>query len=434
MSRTLTLWGAALVLALTACGPGSNGSPTNPDPPPPEPPPVTRVGVLLPTSGNLKEYGAALENGIRLAVKQLNAAAVGTFGGPIIELISGDSGETPSQSASEARRLVEAAGVAAIIGPLTVVEVLSVAEQVTIPEGVVQLVPASTSPLITELPDAHGFIFRTVGSEALEGMVAAQLARGQIVPDNAHATAAILYADNAPGRAVASTFEAAFTARGGTITAKVAHPDSAAATYAAALDELLAGNPDVALAASYPGQAAVYMAEALELHGFSQWQLTSGTLTPEIISAVGGENLEGTYGTLPANSDPEWAGWNALVESYEEEYGERPRVDYVSSAYDAAAVLGLAIAKAVVDDVEVSSENVRARLRTVANPPGEKAGVNDFERALRLIKDGVQVDFSGAAGEVDFDEFGDVVTPYGAWEYRDGEFVPVAVVREIPAE
>jgi hypothetical protein len=40
-----------------------------------------------------------------------------------------------------------------------------------------------------------------------------------------------------------------------------------------------------------------------------------------------------------------------------------------------------------------------------------------------LLKAGKAINYEGAAGSVDFDKHGDVVTPIEIWEYRGGKLV-----------
>ena len=93
---------------------------------------------------------------------------------------------------------------------------------------------------------------------------------------------------------------------------------------------------------------------------------------------------------------------------------------FIDAAYDATVALGLEIAKCVVDGVDVTGLNVRDRLRVVANPPGEVITVGKYEYAMQLLKDGKDIDYEGAAGSVDFDATGDVITPIGVWKYAEG--------------
>ena len=65
--------------------------------------------------------------------------------------------------------------------------------------------------------------------------------------------------------------------------------------------------------------------------------------------------------------------------------------------------------------------------RVVANPPGEiiSASVDDFKKAFELIGQGEEIDYEGAAGSIDFDEYGDTVTPILIWKIENGAIVPV---------
>lgn len=382
-------------------------------------PQVAKVGTLFSYTGALAEFGPAINNGALLAADQLNAAATAVFGGPLIEIVSEDDGTNPSQGTDRARKLVNTDGVVAIVGALSSGVTVTVADSVTIPGQIVTISPASTSPLVSQLPDDEDFIYRTVSSDALQGVVLAQLARGEIVDGLSYDRAAIIYVNNPYGQGLADAFAAAFERRGGTITASVGHPEEPQPTYAGLLDQLLAGDPQVVIAASYPGNATVFMQEARDLYGFTNWMLTDGTKSLDIVTALGAETVEGLYGTAPG-SDEAWEGYVRFSNAYEAAYGQRPPLPYIDTAYDAVAVIGLAAAKAHIDGVEVNSANIRDRLREVANPDGEVVGVGDFEEALRLLQIGAAINYTGAAGEVDFDDLGDVVTPVEVWRYVGG--------------
>jgi hypothetical protein len=70
-------------------------------------------------------------------------------------------------------------------------------------------------------------------------------------------------------------------------------------------------------------------------------------------------------------------------------------------------------------------------LRTVSNPPGEVIMPGEFKKAFDLLKAGKAINYEGAAGSVDFDSHGDVVTPIEVWKYKDGDMVTVRVEYEV---
>jgi branched-chain amino acid transport system substrate-binding protein len=396
-------------------------------------PQVVPVGTLFDYTGALSEFGPAHQNAAELAAAQINEAATAVFGGPIIRLIHEDSATSPASGVDRARKLVDADGVPAIVGSLASGVTINVAESVTIPAQVVQISPASTSPLLSVLDD-DGYLFRTTSSDALQGVVAAQLAIGEIFPEYAFTRAATLYENSPYGQGLSNAFAAAFEARGGTVTAQVAHPTEPQPTYAAQLEQALAGDPEIVIAIGYPGQATVYLTEARDLFGFTNFQYVDGTQSELIIDAMG-PDVEGKYGTSPG-SDPDWEGFQRFVADFEAAYGARPPLPFMDSAYDAVAVIGLAIAKAYVDGVEPTGTAIRDYVRTVSNTPGEVVGVNQFEDAFHLLQIGADIAYSGAASDVDFDDVGDVITAVEVWRYEGGTIVSVMTrtADMIPAE
>lgn len=388
-------------------------------------PPVVNVGILFDYTGALAEFGPNMQNGAELAANQINAAAEAVLGGPLVRLVVEDAATSPSVGVDRARKLVETDNAVAIVGALGSGVTVAVAESVTVPSEVVLISPASTSPLITLLED-NDFVFRSVASDATQGIVGAQIARGEIFDGHTFETASVIYLNNPYGQGLAEAFRSAFEARGGRVLAMVSHPDEPLPTYAAQLEQALAGSPDIVLAVSYPGQATVYMPEARDLFGFTNWQFVDGTKSEDIIEAVGAEQLEGLYGTAPG-SDPEWGGAQRFRAAFEEQYGELPNLPFIDTSYDAVAAIGLAAAKAVLDGVEPTSANIRDRLREINTKGGEVVGVGDFEEALRLMQLGQAIDYTGAAGELDFDEVGDVITPIDIFQIQDGEIISVAV-------
>ena len=395
-------------------------------------PAVVPIGALLDFTGPLGEFGPAHRDAAELAASHVNAAATVVFGGPIIRLVHEDAATSAALGIDRARKLVDVDGVPAIVGALASGVTVAVAEAVTAPAGVLQISQSSTSPLLSIVED-DDFLFRTIGSDAQQGVVAAQLARGEIFADYAFTRAATIYVNNPYGQGLSNAFTRAFEARGGTVTAQVPHPDEPQPTYAALLEQVFAGDPEVVIAIGYPGQATVYLAEARDLFGFTNFQYVDGSKSELIIEAMGADAVEGRFGTAPG-ADPSWGGFQTFVEAFEETYGQRPPLPFMDSIYDAVAVVGLTVAKALVDGAPISGTVLRDNLRLVANPPGEVVGVNDFENAFRLLQSGASVAYTGAAGDVVFDQVGDVITAVEVWRYAGGtiESLMIRTAEEIP--
>ena len=367
-----------------------------------------KVGTLLSHTGPLKAFGPAIQNGTILAAKQLSEAGL-TF-----KLVHEDSETSAIPATNAAKKLVEVDQVVAIIGALSSGVTMPTAESVTIPAGVIQISPASTSPMITALPTDKGmdFLFRTCPSDALQGAVAGRLAAQEIK------TASVLYVNNPYGQGLAEEFRKAFTANGGKVLEMVPHDERTAESYTAELRKALAGNPGALAAYSYPEHAKIYLKEAIEFFDYNSFFFCDGTKSPDIIEALGASNLEGLIGTAPGST-----GGKALDQfnaAYTAEFGEAPPLPFITNAYDAMSVIGLATYAAIQKGLDPNRVSIRNSLRDVAGPPGEIIYPGEFTKAFELLEQGKQINYEGAAGSVDFDENGDVVTPIEIWEYTGG--------------
>jgi ABC-type branched-subunit amino acid transport system substrate-binding protein len=381
-----------------------------------------KIGTLLSHTGPLKEFGPNLQNGVVLAAKQMGAA------GFEIQLIHEDSETSAIPATNAAKKLVEVDKVVAIIGALASGVTVPVAESVTSPNNVIMISPASTSPLITILPADQGkdFLFRTCPSDALQGVIAGRLAASY------NKTAAVLYVNNPYGQGLMEQFKASFEQKGGKVLAAVPHDEKAAESYNAELKKALAGNPDRLAAFSYPEHAKIYLKEAIEFFKFRHFLFCDGTKSQDIPKALGARSVEGQLGTAPgsAGGDP-YVIFNA---DYKVEYGQLPPLPFITNAYDGAAVIGLAAFAAKVKGKPLTATNIRDQLRVVANPPGEVILPGEFKKAFDLLNQGKQINYEGAAGSVDFDKYGDVVTPIEVWKYSKGKIVTVRVEYDIPSQ
>jgi len=369
-----------------------------------------KVGTLMAHTGPLKEYGPPIKDGAVLAAKQMAAA------GFEIELFHEDSETNPAPATNAARKLVDVNKVVAIVGALSSGVTLAVAESVTIPGEVILISPASTNPLMTVLPADEGkdFLFRTCPSDALQGVVAAKLAAGY------NARVSILYVNNAYGQGLSEVFKESFENQyRGKVLAMVPHDEKVSESYTAELKKALADNPDRLLAFSYPEHAKVYLKEAIEFYKFGRFLFCDGTKSEALVDVLGAQRLEGQKGTAPGTQGGE--AFEKFNADYKAEFGRLPPKPFITNAYDGTAVIGLAAYAAKVKGLPLTSKNIRDNMRYVANPPGEVVTPGEFQKAFELLRQGKQINYEGAAGSVDFDKHGDVVTPIEVWAFKGGK-------------
>jgi branched-chain amino acid transport system substrate-binding protein len=370
-----------------------------------------KIGILFDFTGDLAEFGPNMENGAKLAAKHVNDA--GGILGSDIELKRADSQTSATAAVPAAQNLVDAEGVQAIVGSLSSGVTLAVAEAVSVPEGIIQISPASTSPALSAVED-NDFLFRVCLSDAAQGLILAQLA-----DELGYAKVSTMYVNNPYGEGLSENFTAAFEELGGEVPAQVPH-EQEQASYLSELQQATEGDPDALAALSYPQSATVYLKEAIENELVPVFLFCDGTKSEDIVAAVGAENVEGMFGTVSAAAEIP-ADWRS---EFEAEYTELPPLPYIAESYDAVIMVALGAAKAgSLDPAEI-----RDAMRTLNDPDGEKvgSGAEGIKKALELIADGQAINYEGASGFSGWDDNGDVPSGFiEIWKYEGGEIVTV---------
>lgn len=409
-------------------------------------PPAVPIGQIVPFTGSAAEYGNYYRDAAELAFNQINTAAKEVFGGPIVSKhITEDSNTLPTPAIAAARKMVEADGVPAIIAEWSSGVTVAIATSVTIPSGVLQVANGATSPLISVLPEDADtdLLFRTSPSDALQGVVAADLASGKIVPDYKFTKVSTVYINNPYGQGLSNAFTAAFEKRGGKVLAQIPHPEEVQPTYKSQISAALEGKPELIICVTYPAHTAAIIKEARDIFSFTNFQFTDANRSDEVLKAVGGKDLAGKLGTVPS-ADPDTPSYKSFSDNYLKTYNKYDHIPpFTETTYDAAVVIGLALAKAIADGAkdpsEITGEVLAKNLRPIGNPPGDEivgGSQDEMTKALKLIKDGKDINYVGAGGSVDFDDNGDVKTPVAIWKWtEDGtENVEIVAAADIPSE
>lgn len=366
-----------------------------------------KIGALVPLTGDLQSYGETSLQGIKLAAKQINEQG-GVLGGEATVAI-GDTQTTPQVGVDAAQKLVNIEKVSGIVGALSSGVTIPVASSVSSQAGVPQISGASTSPEITTLKD-NDFLFRTVPTDAVQGIALADVAMEQ-----GYKNVGVVYINNDYGKGLADAFAESFKGKGGAVAGAVAY-EKGQASYRGELQRAVGDNADALVLIGYPENGITILRQALEGGYFDKFVFSDGLKAPEIIEAIGADYMNGAIGTAPASIGE---GRDRFVKFYEGEYGEIPPKPYIDSAYDATFLLALAAEKAGSNDPKA----VRDALRSVASAPGEPILPGEWEKAKKLIAEGKDIDYVGAAGPVNFDDNGDVAGTYELWAVEDGKII-----------
>ncbi|MEW6638098.1 MAG: ABC transporter substrate-binding protein [Actinomycetota bacterium] len=382
---------AALLVVLAACGGGGGeqgGGETQ------QPEELTlNLGTVLPLTGDLAQFGPDMENGARLAVQQINEC-----GSMQINATYEDDGTNEQTAATAADKLINSDNVSVIVGAASSRVSFAVIDPAA-QAGVVQISPASTSPDFTDYED-NGFFFRTTPSDALQGVVLADLA-----DEEGYETVNILALNDDYGQGIARTFEENF---GGEVAQNVAY-DPTGTSFDSEVERVSSGDPDAILVVAFPETGSIIMQAFAEqgVVGEVPFLFTDGLAEPTLPESSG-VDLQGERGTRPATGGPAADEFN---QAYQQEFDAEPGT-YSSNSYDAVMLAALAAAAAG----DTSGEAIRDNLQDVSRD-GQEVLPSNICEGLEMAAAGEDINYEGAAGSQDFDENGDVTSDYELWQF-----------------
>ena len=191
-----------------------------------------KIGILVPFTGDLSDFGPAFFDVAKLAAQEINAAG-GVFGQDIV-LVDADTGTIEATGIESANTLIDVEGVSAIVGAASSAVTLPIAESVTGPAGILMISPSSTSPALTSVAD-NDFLFRSTISDAAQGVVLAELAI-----ELGFTSVCTFFVNTAYGEGLADQFKETFEALGGTVPAAVPH-EQEQTSYVSELQTCVAG-------------------------------------------------------------------------------------------------------------------------------------------------------------------------------------------------
>jgi ABC-type branched-subunit amino acid transport system substrate-binding protein len=374
-----------------------------------------RMGVVTSFTGDLSPFGEPIDRSARIAADLINESLERTgVGGVSVEIVATEDDQTEATAGVEAAtKLVQTDNVQVIVGALASAVTTPIAESVAIPNGIVQISPASTSPALSDLDD-NGFFWRTPPSDALQGRVLARAIADELGND---ATINTGTRNDAYGTALTGVFEEAWREGGGTIGRSVRwNPE--AATFDSEAQRLAGGNPDGWLVIDFPETWARVGPALVRAGGWDPARTftADGLRNSELPGDVGEEATENMRGTAPT-SEGAPAG-----EAFGRVFAERAqgvsRQTFDAQAFDAVMVGFLAALRGGSAD----SETIRDNLQDVSGPDGDKYTFEQLDQAIQALLDGETIDYEGASGPIDFDDNGDPSAAlYEVWAFENGE-------------
>ncbi|MDJ0842763.1 ABC transporter substrate-binding protein [Crocosphaera sp.] len=407
-------WGLALAFSSSLLLGCNNQSPTDTGTAPDSGTPSAsgdglKLGALLPVTGDLSSIGENMPGAVKLAIEEINAC--GGVNGQPVTLVTEDSQTDPTAGGAAMTKLAEVDRVAGVVGAFAS-SVSGAAVGIAAQNKVMLISPGSTSPVFTEQAkngEFNGYWARTAPPDTYQAQALAALAEKQ-----GFENVSTVVINNDYGVGFEQQFVGAFEKSGGKILAKEkpVRYDPKAATLDSEAAAAFANSPDAVAAVLYAETGSILLQAAYK-QGLSDGVtvlLTDGVYSQDFVEQVGKAAdgkyiLEGALGTVPG-ADGE--ALDAFTTKWNEKTSKEVTA-FVPHSWDATILLMLAAEAAKAN----TGEGIQSKIREVANAPGTE--VSDPCDAIALIRDGEDINYQGASGNVDIDENGDVVGSYDVW-------------------
>jgi ABC-type branched-subunit amino acid transport system substrate-binding protein len=425
--------------------------------PPPPPATVITIGVVESLTGDESATGQPLASATRVAEWQLNS--IGGVLGHALAFNIADDATDPGTAVKVVNGFI-ALPVSGVLGPTASPEGVAVAP-LLFDAKIVEISSTVTSPSLTTAQPQHDrYFFRTLPPNDVHGIVMANIAfRGPGVapdagpsrPDGGSSGCthmALVHADDAFGNPFAAAAATKMKALGGAIVADVKFPSNVKADYKQEVGAVIAAQPlaECVGMIGFAPALAQFMKDYKNLTagepsrdwskvfviasqtGYGQAFITAGRTTPA--DPMSPTAVEGVYGVLvdPAPDTTEYHDFRDLyLAQFPLAPGQAAVPRNTANQYDAAILLALAIQQA---GTWTDHAKIRDALFDVSRI-GTAFGPGRLAEAIDAIKRGVDIDYNGASGNVDFDDFGNVSEDFILWHIENGADATVQHVKAV---
>lgn len=380
-----------LALSLTACGGSSESGAASDNSGASGDSGTITLGMIGPLTGSVAVYGTHIENGVKLAIEEINAAGGVTLSDGTHQLaveVKDDQGD--STECVNAMNALISDGIQLVVGSATsgcTSAITSIANS----EGVVMITPSGTADSLTTTMD---YVFRTCFRDSFQGELAAQYAL-----DEGYTKVGVVYCSaDTYSAGLRDAFIAACQDKGLDVVAEESVATMTEVDYTNQFNKMVSAGAELVFTPFYYDVMGPYLVPQARSAGFT------GVL-------LGGDGVDSTETTIPAGADlsvyndvyfvnhysTELATSDVsknFVESYEAKYGDTPN-NFDALAYDAVYVY-----KAAMEDCGASdAASVQAALADTSAAYDSTCGTFSFDETGTPIKNGVLMGYSYKDGD-----------------------------------
>jgi len=344
---------------------------------------VIKIGGLAPLTGDVAQYGEAVNNAVLIAVDEINQK--GGILGKKIEYKYYDEKGDVTEAVNAYYKLVEE-GIVALVGDVTSKPTKAVAQKAA-EDNMPMITASATEESITQ---AGKNVFRTCFIDPYQGKLMASYAKNKL---NAK-TAAILYnIDDTYSKGIADAFEAAAKELGMTVTNTEGYADKST-DFNSQLTKIKTSNPDVLMIPVYYNDLALIVAQAkalgikAKLLGGDGWDGVLEVIDKSNVDALANAYFCSQYSATDPNPKVQ-----EFLKKYKEKYNKDANM-FAVLGYDSMYILADAISRAGSTD----SDKIIEALKNT-NYEG-LTGTTTFDENRNPVRQAIITSFEGNSYKV----------------------------------
>ena len=380
-----------------------------------------KIAALYAESGPVSEIAEAIAEAKRVAVETINADGIGIVGRGLISIDTIDTGCDPTKTEDSLNAYLKNNDPEILLGPTCSTSAIKVIEQATIPENILTISSSTSYPLLSTIED-NDLFFRTIPSDIQQSTSIANYLLSKNIRE-----IILLYGDDNYNSTLAQNFLKVFTEQEGIVLFNTLLTDKTLINQ-----QFINTFVDIAIDNNQPGLVMFLHGNERTVNLLEQFVNTVLTRLQELEtsgifkhhygsdSMLTNEVKDLIYSYIPIQLNKNTTIVAQATSQSSEEFqtyanimlnaGVDPNSPYSAISFDTMMLAALVLQHQAHNNI--SKEDLSKSLVSVANPPGIKMGPGSWEAARALLLRGVEINYEGVSGSLDFDINGDVEGMY----------------------
>ena len=380
-----------------------------------------KIAALYAESGPVSEIAEAIAEAKRVAVEKINADGIGIVGRGLISIDTIDTGCDSTKTEDSLNAYLKNNDPEILLGPTCSTSAVKVIQQATIPDNILTISSSASYPLLSTIED-NDLFFRTIPSDIQQSTSIANYLLSKNIRE-----IILLYGDDNYNSTLAQNFLKVFTEQEGIVLFNTLLTDKTLINQ-----QFINTFVDIAIDNNQPGLVMFLHGNERTVNLLEQFVNTVLTRLQELEtsgifkhhygsdSMLTNEVKDLIYSYIPIQLNKNTTIVAQATSQSSEEFqtyanimlnaGVDPNSPYSAISFDTMMLSALALQHQAHNNI--SKEDLSKSLVSVANPPGIKMGPGSWEAARALLLRGVEINYEGVSGSLDFDINGDVEGMY----------------------